>query len=199
MSDRTRSPITIDRPTPDGQEEAVGGGTDRGTGGAWQTGVIGSSVERRRPLLGPATVCTEYTVWRPYPLSEESSACVLSERLVCARGSRREERPRDPCVSVSVPLAGHGPLDPPSTQASAHTGRRVVSLTERGGTGEREVDYRYRVTTACSSARRGSYDERVEHEQNGEPHFLASCMLNHTRYHRRALCVPKSVVYRTPV
>lgn len=156
-------------------------GTDRGTGGAWQTGVIGSSVERRRPLLGPATVCTEYTVWRPYPLSEESSACVLCERLVCARGLRREERPRDPCVSVSVPLAGHGPLDPHSTQASAHTGRRVVSLTERGGTGEREVDYR--VTTACSSARRGSYDERVEHEQNGEPHFLASCMLNHTKYH----------------
>ena len=116
-----------------------------------------------------------------YPLSEESSACVLCERLVCARGLRREERPRDPCVSVSVPLAGHGPLDPHSTQASAHTGRRVVSLTERGGTGEREVDYR--VTTACSSARRGSYDERVEHEQNGEPHFLASCMLNHTKYH----------------
>ena len=99
-------------------------------------GVIGSSVERRRPLLGPATVCTEYTVWRPYPLSEESSACVLCERLVCARGLRREERPRDPCVSVSVPLAGHGPLDPHSTQASAHTGRRVVSLTERGGRGE---------------------------------------------------------------
>ena len=102
----------------EGQEDRrLGGGegrrgTDRGTGGAWQTGVIGSSVERRRPLLGPATVCTEYTVWRPYPLSEESSACVLSERLVCARGSRREERPRDPCVSVSVPLAGHGPLSP---------------------------------------------------------------------------------------
>ena len=79
-------------------------------------------VERRRPLLGPATVCTEYTVWRPYPLSEESSACVLSERLVCARGSRREERPRDPCVSVSVPLAGHGPL---STIPIAHKPQRI--------------------------------------------------------------------------
>jgi hypothetical protein len=46
------------------------GGTDLGTGGAWQqrraTGVIVSSVERRRPLLGPATVSSEYTVWRSY-------------------------------------------------------------------------------------------------------------------------------------
>ena len=154
------------------------GGTDIGTGGAWQTGVIGSAAAHSWDLLQ----CVQSTpCGGAYPLSEESSACVLCERLVCARGLRREERPRDPCVSVSVPLAGHGPLDPHSTQASAHTGRRVVSLTERGGTGEREVDYR--VTTACSSARRGSYDEREEHEQNGEPHFLASCMLNHTKYH----------------
>lgn len=150
-------------------------GTDRGTGGAWQTGVIGSSVERRRPLLGPATVCTEYTVWRPYPLSEESSACVLCERLVCARGLRREERPRDPCVSVSVPLAGHGPLDPHSTQASAHTGRRVVSLTERGGTGEREVDYR--VTTACSSARRGTTREWSTSKTANHISWRVACLI----------------------